>query len=270
MIVTHHVNEAFGRVVLQKDHSDLAAALAQRFGNGRFSPLEPRELMEYLVQSHDRGWDSVDERIERDPKTGLPYHLVQTPLDFLLETGPASVRYNAAVHPYAALLVSMHAWGLFNGRYGLSDKVVVDMLKGESREKADRMLDGLLMLQRELRAQCEKDEYIKPFLVEKKLMQNYKLLQFFDTLSLYFNENAGEEGKHTVFINVPIDEEKDVDISLTVLGQKRYRLDPYPFDGRENILTMRYYEVPVMDQDVNYQLVFHEVPVKIETLTLVA
>lgn len=270
MIVSYLKDDQFGRVVLQKDHSDLAAAFSQRFGNGRFSPLEPRELMEYLVRNHDRGWDSVDERIERNAKTRLPYHLVQTPLDLLLETGPASVGYNAAVHPYAGLLVAMHAWGLFNGRYGLSDKIAIDMFAGEDHHRAVKMLESLLVKQRELRMECEKDEYLRPYLSEDRLMLNYKALQFFDTLSLYFNEAAGIQGEQTTFVNVPQDSTHDVSIALTPLGQKHYRLDPYPFEGQKNQFSMRYYEVPLLDQDVNYQIVFHEVPVKIETLTLVA
>jgi hypothetical protein len=270
VIVSYFKNEKFGRVVLQKDHSDLAAAFAQCFGNGRFSPLEPRELMEYLVRNHDRGWDSVDERIERNKETQLPYHLIETPLDQLLETGPSSVRYNAAVHPYAGLLVAMHAWGLFNGRYGMSDKIAVNMFTGEDQKRASQMLDSLLKDQRELKIQCEKDEYLTPFLTEDRLMQNYKLLQFFDTLSLYFNQAAGIQGEKASFLNVPLDASQDVSISLTPLGQKHYRLDPYPFEGQKNKFLTRYYEVPLMNEDVNYQIVLHEVPVKTETLILVA
>ena len=181
MIVVGDKNEKVGRVVLQKDHTELALQIARGFGNETFAAPAPREHMEFLALHHDRGWDEIDENIGRNPDTGLPYGLVQTPMDQLLASGPRSAEFNTQFHPYCGVLSSMHIWGLFNGRYGLSDKIVVDLLEGEVRKQADLMLDGELARQEQLKAILEKDPMFSELIQEPKLMQNYKLLQFFDT-----------------------------------------------------------------------------------------
>lgn len=270
MIVTEAPGQGVGHVVFQKDHTDLALQLARAFGNQAFQPLAPRELLEFLAQNHDRGWDEVDERIERNPKTGLPYGLVSTPLSELLATGPRSIDFNARHHPYCWLLSCMHVWGLFNGRYGMSDKIVVDMLQGEAKAQADAMLAEVRQRELELRAGLEADPKLRAYVAADKLMQNYKLLQLFDTLSLYFNECVGRDGEPTRFLHVPFDESRDGPLTLTPLGRKTYRLAPFPFAGKELVVRLTSYTVPVLDRDVDYRRVFANTKSTTETITLVA
>lgn len=259
-----------GRVVLQKDHADLASQLARAFGNEQFAPLEPRAQMEFLALNHDRGWDDADAAMGRNPLTGLPFSLVNTPIDALLATGPRSIAYNAEQHPYCGLLAAMHVWGLFHGRYGLSDKIVVDRLSGEAKVKADAMLLGVKEQQQQLAAWCHDDPYFRRFVAPEKLMQNYKLLQFFDTLSLYFNERVGKDGDGTEFVHVPQDQTRDCTIDLIPLGRKTYRLSPYPFAQDRLVLNQHAFEIPVSTVDVDYQSIFANSGLQTETITLVA
>lgn len=270
MIVSTDSVRARGQVVLQKDHADLAAQMAKAFGNEDFAPLEPRALMEFLALNHDRGWDEADGVMGRNPSTGLPYSLVQTPLDLLLETGPRSIHFNAEHHPYCGLLAAMHVWGLFHGRYGLSDKVVVDMLKGEAKAKADRMLSGVKQQQEELTAWCRNDLTCRHLVETDRLMRNYKALQFFDTMSLYFNERVGRDGDTTEFLHVPFDDKRDGTVVVIPLGEKTYHLNPFPFAGDRLVLQHHTFDIPASAVDVDYNAVFASSGIYTETITLVA
>lgn len=272
MIVSSKASQEIGHVVLQSDHAQLASQFALAFGNDQFEAPSPAELMQFLVLHHDRGWDETDAQIGRNPKTRLPYSLVQTPLGELLTSGPRSVAFNRQHHPYCGLLCAMHVWGLFNGRYGLSDKIVVQMLEGEARARVELMLGTIRAEEAELRAQLATDPTMRPFLEEKKLMQNYKLLQLFDTLSLYFNDHAGREHDYpeASFLNVPQDAHRDRTLSLKPLGDRTFRLSPFPFKAQKLTVTHRVFEIPQLDFDADYRQVFAESPARTETLTLVA
>jgi hypothetical protein len=91
----------------------------------------------------------------------------------------------------------MHSWGLYNGRYGMSDKVLLDGLADENRRMADTMLDGEIARQEELKSQLASDPKTAPWIDEARLFQNYKQLQLFDTMTLYFNcVHAGGAARH--------------------------------------------------------------------------
>ena len=61
------------------------------------------------------------------------------------------------------------------------------------------------------------------------LFHNYKLLQFFDTLGLYFcMEHAGERTIST-FLNVPRAINDDVTITVTPIDKTTYQVQPFPF-----------------------------------------
>ena len=84
----------------------------------------------------------------------------------------------------AGLMSSMHSWGLYNGRYGLSSLVLIDKIPPQDRPLAQRMLDGELERQKHLKAELAQEP--EDFRLDrgKRLFQNYKQLQFFDTLAL--------------------------------------------------------------------------------------
>lgn len=201
------------------EHTAFAAALAQHFGNSDFERLRPRELMLHLTANHDTGWQDFDRQLLRNPDTGLPYHLVQTPFVEILKTSSASPRINAQHHAYCGLLSSMHSWGLYNGRYGMSDKVLLDDLAGEERRQA------------RLRESLRADPETAPLLHNGGLWQNYKQLQFFDTLALYFNCAPEGARSEATFTHVPMNNSEDADLKVTPLGDGHYSVDPYPFDA---------------------------------------
>ena len=223
--------ESDRRFIMTMDqHTALAGHFAAHFGNDEFEAVEPRELMLYVVSNHDAGWRDLDRAVNRDPASGLPYHLVQTPLEWIIETSSASPDFNAKHHAFCELISSMHSWGLYNGRYGMSDKVLLDSIPDAHRSAVDGMLAHEKERQDNLIKRLAGDPATAPWVEDGKLFQSYKQLQFFDTLALYFNCAHGAERVETNFEHVPFDRERDTTVSITPLGNNNYRLSPYPFD----------------------------------------
>ena len=255
--------------MLQADHARLVHQIALCFGNDDFAAPKPHAEMMFLALNHDRGWDEVDACIQRNPDTSLPYSLVQTPMDELLGSSRRSADFNTKHHAYSGLLCSMHVWGLFNGRYGLSDKVVVDMLQGEMKVNADAMLNGELDRQATLKAELGGHSDFSEYLREPVLMQNYKALQFWDTLSLYFNAELSDAGETTTFLNVPRSSRSDCRVELKALGGSRYQLSPNPLGPKEVQLQQKSYVIDKSDVDLDYSEVLERAQSRCQTITIV-
>ena len=229
-------------VITMVEHTALAGQAARAFGNDGFEPVSPADEMLYVIDNHDAGWAELDKTAPTDPSTGLPYNLVETPFEKIVKTSSQSPDFNTNNHAYCGLLSSMHSWGLYNGRYGLSDHVLLDSLADANRADADRMLDGELERQSRLKAELAQDRETAPWIEDGHLMQNYKQLQFFDTFALYFNCKHEAERKRQMFEHVPMNEHQDATITIEPLGESQYRLTPFPFanDGIEFSFTGRY------------------------------
>ena len=216
--------------ITMSEHTVFAGALARAFGNDNFEPVSPRDEVLHIVDHHDDGWAVFDVQMRFDPATRYPYHLVQTPLEEILKTSARSPTLNEQHHPYCGLLSSMHSWGLYNGRYGLSDHVLIDAIDPAIRPQVDAMLDGELERQTRLKAKLADDPKSAGWLEERHLMQNYKQLQFFDTLALYFHCNSENDRGITEFPHVPKNATDDVVVKIELIGSGTYALSPYPFD----------------------------------------
>jgi hypothetical protein len=218
--------------ITMDQHTALAARFARAFGNPEFEPVAPLELMLFMVGNHDKGWVALDAAPGTNPATGLPYNLIETPATDIVPTSAGSPDFNERHHPYCGLLSSMHSWGLYNGRYGLSDKILIDSIPDSHRPLVQRMLDGELARQARLRATLAQDPVTAAWIEDGHLFQNYKQLQFFDTLALYFNRTAEGAREETHFEHVPCDAARDVTITLSPQGPGVYALKPYPFGGQ--------------------------------------
>ena len=229
MIVQTAPDGAAHFVIKQVDHAVTSGQFARAFGNEQFAELAPKSLMEYVVTHHDDGWKEVDEDPGLDAKTRLPNHLTQTPTLILAHTSATTPQRNEDHHPYCGIISSMHSWGLYNGRYGLSDKIYIDMISSDYRAKVDAMLQGELDRQQRLKDSLADNTEFTPLIAENVLFHNYKLLQFFDTLALYFQTQHSGAHNETEFKNVPMSVDNDATLTLTPLGEGKYKLSPYPF-----------------------------------------
>jgi len=227
-------------VIAMRQHTAFAGSLARNFGNDMFVGLSPQEPMQFIVEHHDQGWVELDVEAPQDPATGLPYNLTATPLPQIVSTSAGSPAFNAEHHPFSGLISSMHTFGLYNGRYGLTDKVFLDIIPDELRPSVDEMLASELERQAALKTALEatdpehaSDEYV---------LHAYKQLQFFDMLSLHLHLNPVGGRGDTEFSHVPRSVGDDVVISLIERNDGVYSLDPYPFaiDGLDVFTEGRY------------------------------
>lgn len=255
-------------VITQIDHARVSGDLARAFGNADFAPLAPREAMEFVAAHHDEGWDVVDVKATRDPRTGLIHHLTQTPIPDLVLTGSRSPDFNEAHHPYSGLISSMHTYGLWNGRYGLSDKIFINVLPDELRPTVAAMLDGELTRQANLRDLLADDPSLAAWVTQEGTFHNYKLLQFFDTLALYFHMTHAAARGESRFVNVPRALGDDATLIVHPLGNGVYALDPWPFAGDDLVLSTRGRFMRPEPEDADLKRLFDEAEVVEERVKL--
>lgn len=252
MIIQTAPENVPNQVILQTDHAAMSEQFAEAFGNDAFAPLLPREPMVYVAGHHDDGWATIDAKVEQNEQTGLPHHLTQTPLPYLLETSAGSPAANEAHHPYSGILSSMHTVGLFNGRYGLSDKVFIDLVPSEHKASVQTILDAELARQERLKATLRQDAETAVWVTDEMLFHNYKLLQFFDTLALYFHTSYYRQRGEAHFLNVPRTVGQDVMLTIKRIQLDVYTLEPYPFHTPTMAFT--YKSKPMLPQPVGTDL----------------
>ena len=215
--------------IMMYEHTALSHQFARAFGNDRFQVPEPNDLMFHVVLHHDAGWAEFDRDPVTDRATGLPYNLVETPAEYIAVTSRGSPEFNQRQHPFCGLMSSMHSWGLYNGRYGLSSMVLIDKIPTHDRPLVQRMLDDEIDRQKRLKAELAQDPKTSAWIEDKRLFQNYKQLQFFDTLALYFNRTHPGERGEVKFEHVPLSGEQDTTITVRPRGPGVYELSPNPF-----------------------------------------
>lgn len=257
-------------VILQTDHALMSGAFAAAFGNEEFAALNPVEPMIYVAGHHDEGWAPIDARVEQDHKTGLPYHLTGTPLPYLVQTSAGSPTFNEIHHPYSGIMSSMHTYGLFHGRYGLSDKVFIELIPDAHKTAVANMLQAEIDRQTRLKTQMFANPTMAPLATERVLFHNYKLLQFFDTLALYFHMVHEAARGNSYFENVPRAVGDDVTINIRRVEQGIYTLTPYPF--RETGMSFGYIGHPLTPQPIgtNLQVLMAKTEPVAETIILLA
>lgn len=229
MIIQTAPAHATRLAIMMYEHTALCLQFANAFGNSRFEPLAPADLMIYVVSNHDAGWFDFDRNPAIDEKTGLPYNLAETPAEYITTTSRMSPDFNQRRHPYCGLISSMHSWGLYNGRYGLSKLVLLDKIPQTDRPVVDKMLNGEIDRQKRLKAELVSNPQTSGWLDERNIFQNYKQLQFIDTLALYFNRVHAGERHEQDFENVPVSAHEDVTVTIRPAGIDSYSLSPFPF-----------------------------------------
>lgn len=258
--------------IMMHEHTALSGQFARAFGNIAFQRIEPADEVVYIIAHHDAGWADFDRDPVTDPRTGLPYNLTETPAEFITVTSRRSPDFNTRQHPYCGLLSSMHSWGIYNGRYGLSNLVLVDRFSPDERPVVDRMLDGELARQAALKSEIASHRECVAWIETKHLFQNYKQLQFCDTLALYFNRIHIEARMQQAFEHVPADADRDVTVTISPNGPGIYALSPYPFavDGMDFAFAGRFIAAREHERQGGWPAVFANAPSRWETFKLVA
>jgi hypothetical protein len=104
------------------------------------------------------------------------------------------------------------------------------------------------------------------------LFQNYKQLQFFDTLALYFKRTHPSERGEVKFEHVPLNAEQDTTIMVRPRGSGVYELSPCPFaaDSAEYAFAGRPIEPGQHEQNGGWTTVLTKAPTVWECFGLVS
>lgn len=224
-------------ICLMTEHMDLCRQFAEAFGNDRFEKPQPYEETLYAIAHHDRGWDQFDANPVLDVKSGFPAGVGGAKGPGGAETTRLSPDFNERRHAYCGLLASMHSWELYNARYGYSDFRVRPggstsvPISPEIADETNQILDGEISRQNRLKELLAAASDTKSWVEENRLLQNYKLLQFCDTLALYFNLRHATDRKKEIYIHVPQSRTTDTSVTVTPLSNGVYEFSPYPFAG---------------------------------------
>ena len=238
-------------------------------GSNRSKPLD---LMIFVISNHDAGWTDFDRDPVTDPVNGLPCNLNETPAQYITATSRGSPDYNEKRHPYCGLMSSMHSFGLYTGRYGVSNLVLIDGIPEKDRPIADRMLAGELARQERLKEAIAKDAQLAPLLDKQKLFQNYKQLQFIDLLALYFNRVHRDERREQIFEHVPVSPHEEIAVSIRPQAPGVYALSPFPFtaNGAEFAFAGRRISARDRQTDGGWRAALRALPTEWESFRLVA
>jgi hypothetical protein len=233
-------------VSTQEDHAELSAQLAAHWGNRAFARLEPYSSMVLATTYHDSGYREWEGNPPIDLEKGRPYGHRETTPDFESTELRAYVRNVEWVREqdrYAGLLVSMHRTGLWENRYNTMTSPA-----GRLRERSAAV--KLVKQNLETAQKAEIDSLGGGGEFTRKLWFNYRLLQVFDILSLYFGcDGYSGDGqlKPDRIAPVPLayDGTEETELRLIPLGPDSVRIDPYPFDRSPLAVSLRVRILPL-------------------------
>jgi hypothetical protein len=191
------------QVVMQTDHADLCAAVARAWA----APGPRHDSLVRATERHDDGW-AVWEASPRADATGKPVSFLEVDVTSHLAFYRACIAAVTDEDAYAGLLVSTHGAGIYRQRYGLDPGLklshadaVADLVETFVAEQEDERTARL--------AAAGVDE--------ARLWEDYRLLQFFDRISLHFcmRDVATEHGTLA-------------DYSVAPAGGWAVTIDPWP------------------------------------------
>lgn len=245
-------------LILQESHADVAQQFAAHWGNEEFSRLDPYPAMVFGTGYHDSGHREMEADLPIDPEAGVPYFHRKTPLALRKRDADANnFQWIRGRDTYASLMVSMHHAGLRKRRYDTVrwGQGMRDGYEASGQPGAQGQLDmasafaDLKDWQTEVSSELGLDDTA----ARVKFWHNYRCLQTFDQLSLYFccDGYDGERMKEVTLEQVPVayDSERTVDLRLSPVGSNTIRVSPYPFDVPSfSIAVMTRQMVPCVGQ----------------------
>lgn len=202
----------------QPSHAWISGQLARAWGNERFGAVEPREAVCLAAEQHDVGWDAQDLEPLLEPEHGRPRSFMEMPLELHLGLFTDGPRRMLSQSRYAALLVSLHGWRLYQRRD-------LDRASPGDAARIRAFLDQQRAFQAELLDALRADPATAPSAREERVERNSLLIWTWDYLSLALCLDwlpATAKGCPTAA--------GPVDLELTAgPAPGEVRLDPWPF-----------------------------------------
>ena len=237
MIVRKHPNNDL-ILIGQTDHSRLVGQLASHWGNETFATPQPYSSMVRAATFHDYGWLRYETTPLIHPETGEPYQFLQVPLGTTqLASYQWSLDWLSDIDRYAGLIINMHRTGLWKNRYNTVEHPTgynVGDLNPEARQFIER---NEAWQQRERSALALNGQ-------GAALWTNYRLMQVWDLLGLYFCCQEPCEDyiepvpvTYSSDLNIvdghrPPQDEQGIRLTMKPAGPGAVVFEPFPFDVR--------------------------------------
>jgi len=236
-------------LISQPDHAAVSGYLIAHWGNrefakpGHFADAQQPERLRaetiFGVAEHDNGWWEWEADPEIDPNDGLPLHLTGIAQQQSLERWRLGVPRFQASYPYAALLISFHAYWIYAHRcdagadpvfrhplFGAPD--TTSQLEGEELAGMSSFLAGQKETQRKLIARLRHEPGFAAACEPRHLHPHVRLLQLADALSLALCFGGQQP---LSLAEIPRQSWEDrVALSLSPASRNRIVCRPYPFD----------------------------------------
>jgi hypothetical protein len=262
-------------LVTHPDHARLAGAVAELWGNDLFTSPEPRAHVLFGVSVHDDGWAprDADPSITKQGKpSAFSVELVgkysafeEIDLQDYLTVRDRAVAAVAEKNPYAALLVSKHTYNLLTARADRST-IAAEQLP---------LLDDFLDRQRAIQAKLLATIRAEPIFSaeegsDERIEDHFRLLQAADNMSLL--ACVDYKLPATLLHPLPTQDGGHAEVRVTPLGERHFRLDPYPL--RDAHVTIEFPARHVTGKNfassAELSSLFQAAPIETLTLTLSA
>ena len=228
-------------LVTHPDHARLAGAFAERWGNERFLPPEPRHHVLRGIACHDDGWalrDAAPQITRQGKPSAFSVELVgkysafeEIDLADYLAVRDRAVRLIAAEDAYAAILISMHTYNL------LTEHADRSTIAPAQLPLLDQFLVDQKALQESLRRQIATDTQFTPEQASQRaIVDHFRLLQATDNLSLLTCVDFRQPAY--LLHPLPLRDGTHTTVQVRSAGPRHFVLDPYPFG--ESPLTFNF------------------------------
>lgn len=220
-------------LVTHPDHARLAGAFAERWGNDRFLPPEPRANVLRGIARHDDGWavrDSAPLITRQGKPSAFSVELVgkysafeEIDLADYLAVRDRAVRLIATEDPYAAILISMHTFNLLTAHADRSTIAPAQL------PMLDEFLDAQTEFQKSLLRTIAADtRFPSTETSGAAILEHFRLLQATDNLSLLTCVDFREPAH--LLHPLPLRGGGHARVEVRALAPRHFVLDPYPFD----------------------------------------
>ncbi|MFB6183851.1 MAG: DUF3891 family protein [Haloarculaceae archaeon] len=228
------------RFVTQPDHARQAGQFARHWGNNAFDRPDPYASMSIAASIHDLGWSSRDCQPYR--RDGAPEQFVDVTGTTWTSMYETAIDRTDAIDRYAATMVAMHGVGLRRQLYGTLSSMPATAAEYEAfiAEQEARQRERLSELAASSAPVDAADVEFFDELADDgtydgdaadapQLWTNYKLIEVWDRLSLYFcwNDPIDERTLGPVPIGYG---QPDDGLRLEPTDRREARVRPYPFD----------------------------------------
>jgi hypothetical protein len=261
-------------LVTHPDHARLAGAVAAHWGNDLFTAPNPRTHVLLGINAHDDGWAQRDAS-PSITKAGRPsafsVELVgkysafeEIDLQDYLNVRERAVAEVASKDAYAALLVSKHTYNLLTAR---ADR---ETIAPEQLPLLDAFLDRQHTLQSDLLATIRSDSsFTKEDTSDATIEDHFRLLQACDNMSLL---TCVDFAAPATLLHPLRTNDGHQEITVTPLGDRSFRITPYPFDEEKITIDFpaRHVTGKVFTLSSDLATLFTTAPVETLTLTLSA